>query len=161
MKKGKIEKKNFILTENHRHLPIASVNDPFSGSASKDGSILTAKGSLAIHPRVRANQALVGLRRFREITKDFLFFCILKRTTPLHTVERFWLTNILSAELSLCVSHPTLGKDRLYKPEVPIIQGHINSLSPWTANRVENSSPCQTKSLRPKSSAVLEYHKCR
>ena len=26
------------------------------------------------------------------------YFCLLKRTTPLHTVERFWLTNILSVD---------------------------------------------------------------
>ena len=94
----------------------------FIGSASKDRSILTAKGLLAIHPRVRSNHALMGLRRFRKIT-------------TLHTVERFRLTNILSvhyffAELSLCVSPLTLGRDRPYKPEVLIIQGRINSLSP-------------------------------
>ena len=48
----------------------------FIGSASKDGSILTPNGSLAIHQRARANHTLMGLRRFRKITKDFLFLHI-------------------------------------------------------------------------------------
>ena len=36
----------------------------FSGSASKDRSILPAWGTLAIHPSVRANRALTELGRF-------------------------------------------------------------------------------------------------
>ena len=66
-----------------------------------DGSIPTAWGPLAIHPKVRANRRrLWGWAGLEKITKDFLF-CILKRITPLHTVERFWLTNILSVDYFL------------------------------------------------------------
>ena len=36
----------------------------FIGSASKDGSILSVWGRLAIHTRVRANRALMELGRF-------------------------------------------------------------------------------------------------
>ena len=48
------------------------------------------------------DNTLIGLRRFRKITKDFLFFCILKRTTTLHNVERFKLTHILSIHYFFC-----------------------------------------------------------
>ena len=81
-------------------------------AASKDGSILTAWGPLAIHQRVRANHGLMGLGRFKKITKNFLFLFMKTNNCCTHGRE-ILIINILSVNyiffriVTMCVPSDT------------------------------------------------------